>query len=321
MKKQRAKPFLICFVFAVMSAGTGNAQPTISETKPIGEIHHLSDFQIQGCEGTRAFGSMHYYASGADQIALTDLCLDESSGNLLAAQPAKDLVLVEKDGNNAAFEVLQSGPDRYRRVRLEFVDEVYEQCPTDVTGTTQLYYNVPPNYRTSHQEFVTAYLEGYKIGKTSSTPSLPLANGVALFFRPLSMNGKGVHTTVNMGAIGALSAFKFDGETGLLTLNKGDGYSSTEPSGSLSISRLYNDELMIKGNFTLKNRRLAGHHPKEWISVAGNLEYMRGHFLGPDGEYFKGLGFASGTFVDASGNQHSFTADAMLYKCFNDKSE
>ncbi len=308
--------YLAIFLITGFFSNAALAESTITETQPIAG-DPFRDFRIEGCSGTRAFGLMRYSQYGPDEIALTDICLDEDLESLQSVQPAKNLTLVGKDNGGYALEVLESGNDKYSRVRIEFLDGADGGCLLSDIGSHVVLYNVPRQYLAHHQQSIGANLEGYSIGATAPAPATSTAKNVVFYLRPSDIDGKGANTYASLN-VAALGTFSFNDGSGHISLDTGDGYSVREPKGQLSVTVMPNGELQLIGDFAFQNRRLAGHHPEEWVTLEGQLIYMRGHFLGPKGNYMKGFGFARGTYVDASGKSHSFSAGAGLYKCFSD---
>ena len=85
----------------------------------------------------------------------------------------------------------------------------------------------------------------------------------------------------------------------------------------LNLSVDEDGDVFLSGEFSYKSRRLAGHHPDEWVTMKGAIPYARGHFLGEDGVLLKAYGLAKGTYLDASGQEHSFRSSAYLVHCFS----
>lgn len=114
-----------------------------------------------------------------------------------------------------------------------------------------------------------------------------------------------------------LSNPRLNGLSFALTLNKGDDNWVGEADGMLNLSVDEDGDVFLSGEFSYKSRRLAGHHPDEWVTMKGAIPYARGHFLGEDGVLLKAYGLAKGTYLDASGQEHSFRSSAYLVHCFS----
>jgi len=305
------------FVVISTLAATAQAEPVIRETKPIdGDI--FRDYRISGCEETKAMAAFRYQTAQGDVLALSDICLDEEEGEIVAIEDASGLTLVEKTNDARAYEILSSGSDRYSRVRIAFdPDEEAPGCGADQDVFHSIHYDIPNKaYISANKDAFAVAGKGSSVEARSATPQKTTASGVYLGLRPLSIDGGPIKVHANIYA-DAYGDFAMKGEVGNITLNKGDDNWVGEADGTLRVSVDEHGYVFMGGGFSYKSRRLAGHHADEWVTMKGTIPYARGHFLGEDGVLLKAYGLAKGTYVDASGREHSFRSLAYVIGCFS----
>lgn len=279
----------------------------------------LRDTRLEGCAQTRGFALLRYMTPAGPVVHLSDLCLDEEQGRIISAETRDGFTLVEKSRKGRAFEVLESGKDKYSRRRVELVPDA------DTPGCTasdlhSLAYQLP---RANHLRVGGAtalFASGYTIPATSEKPMHPRTSAVLLSIRDFSQADlprslPQQHLPASADLYGTLDV---TGQTATFSVIEGGGHTVGEAGGTLSLSVDGAGELRGAGAFTARSQRLAGHQPHEWVSMRAEIPYLRGHLLGEDGIQLKSYGAVRGTLTDASGQEHAFHASAQLVACFKD---
>ncbi len=321
------KPLLCAAVIAACLATIARAEPVVEVTHPI-PGDPFTDTRIEGCTGTFGVGLMRYFGTSAhigDDSALTDFCLDDASGTLAAAEPKSGLTLVADDNGTRKFELLDGEASDYMRVslRLALEENFVGVCSGKITGSETVHYHLPKQKHVAREgAFNQALLQGFTLVRTAPAPRLASSTeGHYLAIAPLSQDGgKPLHIDSKLaGGVAAMyGTLSFGDNSGTLSITKGDGGTTGAVGGALTIAGDDTGQVTMTGRFEAKSARLAGHHPKEWVSMSGTVDYMRGWILGEEGEAMQAMGLARGSYTNASGETHPIRAEISLYSCGTD---
>ncbi len=320
---------MIRFMLGVISltllftAGLAAADPVLTETRPVAG-DPLLDFRISGgCTGTFGMTTYHYYTPERGRtLVLSDLCLDEENGILLSAEENADFQLVSRSDSGRKFEILDSKKSEYDRYNIVLSSDTDGwACPYDVTQSYWYYYFLGRGSPSRFPDRDLHLAQGYTIGATSDEVKAdPAGLRHEVSFIPLSIDGHDLDWANSGGphlaSFMASSKISWGNDRGQLVLIEGDGNKAGDVEGKLDIKSQGDGEVMLSGSLTAANARLAGHSPKEWVSIEASVPYMRGHILGDDGAALYASGLTVGTYKDASGGTHSFRANLILYGCF-----
>ena len=302
--------------------GPAAADPVLTETRPI-DGDPLLDFRISNCAGTFGMASYHYYTREKGRtLVLSDLCLDEESGLLLSAEEKAGFQLVSNSDSGRKFEILDSGNNEYDRYNITLSSDTdVGACPYKVTQSSWYYYSLGRGSPSRFPDQDLHLAQGYTIDDTSDEVKAdPENSSHEVSFIPLSINGRDLDWAneggPHLASFMASSKISWSHDRGRLVLVEGDGSKAGDVEGELDITGQGNGDVMLSGKLAAANARLAGHSPKEWVSMEANVPYMRGHILGEGGAALYASGLAVGTYVDASGEKHSFRGNLLLYGCF-----
>ncbi|MCA1243801.1 hypothetical protein LC092_15235 [Stappia stellulata] len=279
----------------------------------------LRDTRLESCAQTRGFALLRYMTPDGPVVHLSDLCLDEDEGRIVSAETRDGFTLVEKSRNGRAFEVLDSGNDKYSRLRVQLVpDEDAPGCTAN--GLHSLAYQIPSAKGLTVDGATALYATGYTIPATARKPMRPKTSVVLLSIRDFSQaelprSLPQQHLPASADLYGMLD---FSGDAATFSVIEGGGHTVGEAAGGLSLSVDGTGEVRASGDVTAKSQRLAGHQPHEWVSMRAEIPYLRGHVLGQTGIQLKSYGAVRGTLMDASGQEHAFRASAQLVACFKD---
>ncbi|POF27935.1 hypothetical protein [Roseibium marinum] len=292
-----------------------NAQ-MIDAKKPVSG-DPLIDHRIDNCEGTKGFGWLKYDPSG--KVQLSDLCLNEETGTVVAAETLTDLELTAKSRNGRKFEDLASGASEYQRDRIEITgDQNAPGCTQDNVESLQFWVNNSSVKQVQGER--TAWIHGYTVPATSAKPMKPTAK-LVFGLRNITQTDTGSNTFPNglikNGDGDIYGDASFSDTDGSVSLTEGGGYNYGEVGGELSVIFPGNGEFTMSGSFVVKNQRLKGHEANEMIQISGDIVYFRGHVLGSSGEQLLGYGIVKGKLLDASGRVHSYRSTAYVISCMS----
>ncbi|WP_306030049.1 hypothetical protein [Stappia sp. MMSF_3263] len=318
---------MIRFMLGVISlallfpTGPTAADPVLTETRPI-DGDPLRDFRISDCIGTFGMASYHYYTREKGRtLVLSDLCLDEENGILLSAEEKAGFQLVSNSDSGRKFEILGSGKNEYDRYNIVLSSEDGSACPYEASKSYWYHYFLGRGSSSRFPDQDLHFAQGYTIDDTSDAVKVTSGSSThEVSFIPLSIDGRDLDWAnaggPHLASFMASGKISWSNDQGQLVLVEGDGNKAGEVEGELDITGQGNGEVMLNGKLAATNARLAGHSPKEWVSMEANIPYMRGHILGDKGTALYASGLAVGTYVDASGEKHSFRGNLHLYGCF-----
>lgn len=311
-------------IFLLFIATPAVADPKLTETHPI-KGDPFIDYRISDCSGTRGMGMFYYLTTGSNggNVAeISDFCLDETIGHMLASEEIDGLTLVKKGKSVRQFELLDGESNDYSRVSIRIAsDEVSLACLSSITGSEFTFYHIPnPKYIKRNSNSSQAIFTGFTIGKTSENTLRVNSGGKhQISISPISQDSNrhlDTDSKLEGGVVQMLGALTFNDGAGTLKINEPDFESTGEVQGSLTITGGADGAVQMNGTFKIKSARLAGHHPKEWVSMEGTISYMRGQILGDNGEALQAYGLATGSYTNASGETHSMRAYVSLNSCF-----
>jgi len=301
--------------------GPAAADPVLTEIRPI-DGDPLRDFRISDCIGTFGMASYHYYSREKGRsLVLSDLCLDEENGILLSAEEKAGFQLVSKSDSGRKFEILGSGKNEYDRYNIVLSSEDGWACPYEASKSYWYHYFLGRGSSSRFPAQDLDFAQGYTIEDTSDAVKLASESSThEVSFIPLSIDGRDLDWAneggPHLASFMASSKISWSHDRGRLVLVEGDGSKAGDVEGELDIKSQGNGEVMLSGKLVAANARLAGHSPKEWVSMETKIPYMRGHILGEGGAALYASGLAVGTYVDASGDKHNFRGNLLLYGCF-----
>lgn len=285
--------------------------PTGNEFQP--------DFKIANCTDLRGIGKFHYdHATGISAIA--DFCIDEENGVVVSAETRSGFQIVSKTETARAYEVLGSGSDEHSRLRLVMTanSDWFSDCNAD--GAYRLEYYVPDNKLQHFSAKGYAYSLGHTVPHATKVPLNPATRSVYLSLRSFSQAALPKQTTE---IIDLPHGADFSGEItfseteATFAVNSGLGHWVGDSSGSIALQVDDDASWQGAGTISAQSARLAGHKPKEWVSMLIDISHMRGFIVGEDGRQMVAYGLVNGSYVDASGGEHQFHASASLEACFD----
>ncbi len=301
--------------FCVSFQTLANAQTT-NPTKPVSG-DPLIDYRIASCEGTRGFGWLRY--SPSKKIQLSDVCLNEETGTVHAAETLNGLELTAKSINGRKFENLASGADEYQRDRIEITgDQNSPRCTQENVESFHFWANNSSVRQVPGER--TAWINGYTVPVTNPKPMKPTAK-VLFGIRNITQADTGSNTFPNgliTNGIGDIYGdATFSDTNGSVSLAEGAGHNYGQAGGELVVNFPGNGEFTMSGSFVAKNQRLKGHEANEMIQISGDIVYFRGHVLGSGGEQLLGHGIVKGEILDARGEVHGYRSTVYLVSCMS----
>lgn len=294
------------------------ASSRISKVLPNG-AEDVIDYRIASCRGTAGFGHMLYH--GSNRTVLTDVCLNEETGDFLSAETLNGLELTAKGRNGRKFENLSSGGSFYERDHVQVLpDENIPGCTPENIESLHASIQSPKNKDFSNQPF--GHFIGYTLPATASIPKTKSAN-IYFGLRSITPDPSEIATFKPGQIINSqgdmLASAVFENGSGVITVNEGAGNTYGDADGSFSINFNGDGTFTMSGSFSAESLRIKGHEPNEMIRHEGQLAFFRGHVLGSDGSGLMGYGIAEGKVTDASGNVHSYQAQAYLMACVKEQ--
>lgn len=272
----------------------------------------FTDHRIASCAGTRGLLLMNYDTlNGVTE--LSDFCFDESAGTLTASESRGGFTLVDDSDTGKAFEILDTGDDRYSRVRIGFGQDL--GCGNAIAQAS-VDYAIPDGVLTRNPETLFLYARGFTVPDTALTAQdLMGTEAVLLSIRDFSVKRISPATTETAllpeGADmrGVLTA---DGQSGALTITGGNGFWVGEAGGAIDLTADEDGDVTGAGQFSAQNQRLVGQKAHDWVTMTAEIPYLRGYNLG---EALIGYGVVRGSYVDARDRTHQFEASATLTAC------
>lgn len=261
------------------------------------------DNRIEVCEGTAGFGLLTYGTLSED-IHLTDMCIEEDAGTVLAGESVTSLTLAKEIDGARSYEDLSSGADEYQRNRIRFTADEYTGGCTE--GTQSIEYVVLDG-AIQRPGFDFAMTKGYTTSETFPL-SGPKQSEMLLGIRDASV------PDIFGDTFGTLIISETGGQ---YTVGKGSGYQFGEATGGLTFDLSEDGTFIASGSLAVKSARLAGHAPHEMTSLEGQIPYMRGHVLGKGSQMMLAYGLFVGTYQDASGQTHDLRASTYLISCLD----
>lgn len=296
------------------SAQNSTEAGAITSIRPV-DGDTFQDHLISQCGGTRGMLMMNYGTS-MGITELSDFCLDEQTGSMVSSETRDGFVLAENGPQGRAFEILETGHDKYSRVRVGIGSEHVWCLPTDETQAVQ--YFIPDNILSRHSDAGYMLASGYTVTDVDKAEwSIASGQQAYLSFRDFSISGISQASTVATALEGADFVGKLvsQGDTATFIIESGNGYWVGAGSGHVEIALGSGGGITATGNISAENIRLVGHKPGEWIKMSANIPYMRGHLLGREGEMLNAMGVVRGSYVDFEGITHEFMASAFLSVC------
>ena len=247
---------------------------------------------------------------------LSDFCLDEEALTLLSSEPRAGFALAEDGANGRAFEVLESGNDRFSRVRIDFANEL--RCGAQLTENS-VNYAVPDGNLARNEETLFLYARGFTVANTALTArDLFDTETTLLSIRDFSVRRIDPATTETAllpeGA-DMRGVFAASGRQGSLDITSGNGFWVGDATGSLDFTVEGDGDVIGAGKFTAKNQRLVGQEPHDWVTMTADIPYLRGYVLGATGSVVMAYGMVRGSYVDANDRTHQFEASATFSAC------
>lgn len=299
----------------ILSLGTNSA---FAETK--GRVTHplpgdpLIDFRIDECEATKGFGSIWYFTESGPAFGLSDLCIDEEKGRVTSIETRDGFTLVEKSRNGKRLEVVGSSATQSFRTHVRFTrGDCVEDDPDSVFDT---YHGFLYDDHFSIPDTRSAVMLGYTIPSLSNKPKKSVTEQIPMTLILFSQAQLPHQTTQVLPEVGQFRGeLSVSGNTGVFSISEGAGTSVGEAGGTINLKFGADGEVLMSGQLTAKNQRLAGHKPGEWTTMTAEIAYMRGHLLGAEGDQINAFGVARGSFVDIDGKSHQFRAQLRFVSC------
>jgi hypothetical protein len=230
-----------------------------------------------------------------------------------------DLTLVSKNSNGTKFEKLDGQMNDYERVILSLENsEGYSKCSTNVTNSRSVNIHIPSSRYINEDGYDQAAFYGFTADERSDHPITQFSEKVHyVLFTGISQD---IDEPVDLGetklyGIEVLGDLKFEHGAGVLTLGENIASEIGAAAGEFLIESTGDGQFVGSGEFDAESGRLAGHHPKEWISMSISQAYLRGFFIGKSGEAMAADGLGIGNFVDASGQIHNLRVIITLRSC------
>ena len=306
--------FLIALLWAQSAAADGH-QPTVQGYR-IFEGDPMVDYRVSNCTGTFGFGLLTY-GTGGDAIRVSDFCLLEDQGLMVAAESLGGLQLTEQGPTGRAFEVLNSGPDPFQRNRVRLSpDENTAGCtPEPLMSVEYVLPNAAAIAAQPNPGF--AMLQGYTIPATSLRPAK--SQGEVLVGLRHVTQGELTPKTMGLGVVSlggdVYGTANFSTEGGTMLFERTGGHAYGQATGGLNFKFTDDGGFVAGGMLSATSLRVAGHAPDDMVSLEATIPYVRGHILGSTGSEMLGYGYATGHYVDASGARHAFRASVYVISC------
>lgn len=309
---------LICFAMSLLWSLTALAdshQPSVLGYR-VFEGDPMVDYRVTNCTGTSGFGLLTYGTTG-DIVRVSDFCLLEDQGLMIAAESVGGLQLTEQGPTGRGFEVLASGNDPFRRNRVKLnPNENTGGCTPEPVMSVEY---VLPNAAAiaAQPNLGFAMLQGYTIPATALRPAKP--QGEVLVGLRNVTQGELASKTMGLGVIGLegdlYGTANFTQDGGSMLFERTGGHAYGQATGGLNFKFTDDGGFVAGGMFSATSIRVAGHAPDDMVSLEATIPYMRGHILGSAGTEMLGYGYATGHYVDASGKRHAFRSSAYLISC------
>lgn len=303
---------------AIFLSVPATADEQVIKLLPTGE-EYQPDFKIAICTELRGIGRFHYdHATGIS--AISDFCINEENGVVMSAETRSGFQIVSKTKTARAYEVLSSGSDEHSRVRLVMTanSDWFSDCNAD--GAHRIEYYVPDNNLQHFSEKGYAYSLGHTVPYATKVPLNSATQSVYLSLRSFSQAALPEQTKE---IIDLPHGADFSGEIAFndteatFSVSSGLGRWVGDSSGAITLQVHDDTSWQGTGTITAQSARLAGHKPKEWVSMSIDVRHMRGFIVGEDGRQMVAYGLVSGSYVDASEGEHKFHASASLEACFD----
>ncbi|MES0881220.1 hypothetical protein [Roseibium sp. SCP14] len=306
------KPYVLSIFLLTTATNSALAEGKVTHPLP-GDP--LIDFRIDNCDATRGFASIRYATDKGPIVALSDLCIDEEKGTITSVETREGFTLVEKSRHGKTFEVIDSDEVQGLRTKVQLIEsECVVDDPDDVFTTNHFFaskdkFRIPSDYG--------ANMLGYTIPSFSNKPKKSAEEAVPMTLIYASQTHLPQKTTEKLLGVGGQfrGQLSVSGNSGVFTITEGAGVTVGDAGGTIKLKFRENGEVMMSGQLTAKNQRLAGHEPGEWITMTAEIPYMRGHLLGAEGDQIYGFGIADGSFVDTEGHTHQFRAQVRFETC------
>lgn len=296
-------------------ASYANAQNAIQDVQPVPN-DPFQDHIINGCEGTQGFGVLTYGTTAETAIRLSDICILEEQGAVVAAESVSDLTLTRQGEAGRSFEDLTTGKPEYQRDTVNLTS--VGGCTAERIESIEYVLHDDSVSRFSNEDF--AMLQGYTTSHTAPRPAADRAE--VLFGLRNITQGELEERSMPLGIHKAqgdtYGEAIFTGDRGTLTIQNGGGHTYGESSGTLEFEFTGDGSFLASGDITVSSNRIAGHAPIEMVNLSGSIPYMRGHVLGSDGKGLAGYGLFVGSYIDASGATHNIRASAYLRACMQE---
>ena len=275
----------------------------------------FADYRLTECSGTRGLLLMNYDTlNGISE--LSDFCFDPDAGSLDSSEPRADLALSEDSSLGRAYEVLESGTDRYSRVRLDFGQEL--GCTTQIAENS-VNFTIPDGSLVRNPETLFLYARGFTVPDSALTPSDLFDTEIALLsirdFSVRRIDPATTETALLPEGADLRGVFDANGRSAGFDVTSGNGFWVGDAGGSLSLTVTDSGDVIGSGRFNAKNRRLIGQEDHDWVTMTAEIPYMRGYMIGADGDAVMAYGVVRGSYEDVAGATHQFEASATFTAC------
>lgn len=279
----------------------------------------LIDFRIEKCNATKGFGSLAYYMGDVGYVAsLTDFCFDEENGKVTSMETRDGFTLVEKSHNGKVLEIIGSSDAQELRTKVRFLKA---DCAPDVSdGVFFTYHNFLSENKFSIPSARGVGGLGYTIPSQSSkmVESAKIETKTVLMTLVYASQAQLPKQTTQVLPDGGqfTGTLSVSGNAGTFSITGSAGTHTRDANGLVEFEIGADGEVIMTGQVTAKNQRLAGHKPGEWISMTAEIPYIRGHLLGTKrDQQIRAFGLAIGTLEDIDGNTHDFRAQVRFQSC------
>ncbi|MGJ8533050.1 MAG: hypothetical protein ACSHYC_12780 [Alphaproteobacteria bacterium] len=299
-------------LFQVLHAA---AAPTITETQPV-EGDPFKDFRIENCDAKFGLALIQYDTLGGPFV-ISDFCIDAKNARFTGAEIKQGFELVSDSRAGQKFDIPSTRDRAYPPTSFTILRED-NALSCHVEGVTSFDYPLYEEELERFPEFDFAYATGFTYDKVGALPTSVEPTEVLLSltnFNQYDIKEKSLKDTELPTGTGIYSSLVMSGVKGTLDVIEGDGYSTGDASGTLSVEISPDGEVSLAGSFEAKSLDKNGQDYSKWIAIRGQVKYFRGYFFGEPARQIRGFGLVEGSLETVSGDVYLFRSDVSMAGC------